>query len=190
MGDEKVKDEAMQIMGMFQILPRLVVFDLDYTLWPFYCECLSKREMPSLYPQAKGILSALKEKGIEMAIASRSPTSDIANTFLDKLNIKPMFVAKEIYSSWTHKTDHFQKIHTRTGVPFTAMLFFDDEDRNIKSVSKMGVTSILVGSGVTLGAFRQGLTEFTQNQNSIEKNKQVWRDKYSGKPASSETNKD
>lgn len=47
-----------------------------------------------MYPQAKGILSALKEKGIEMAIASRSPTSDIANTFLDKLNIKPMFVAK------------------------------------------------------------------------------------------------
>ncbi|XP_019084243.1 PREDICTED: magnesium-dependent phosphatase 1 isoform X3 [Camelina sativa] len=135
MGDEKVKDEAMQIMGMFQILPRLVVFDLDYTLWPFYCECLSKREMPSLYPQAKGILSALKEKGIEMAIASRSPTSDIAITFLDKLNIKPMFVAKEIYSSWTHKTEHFQKIHTRTGVPFTAMLFFDDEDRNIKSVN-------------------------------------------------------
>ncbi|XP_010518234.1 PREDICTED: magnesium-dependent phosphatase 1 isoform X1 [Camelina sativa] len=190
MGDEKVKDEAMQIMGMFQILPRLVVFDLDYTLWPFYCECLSKREMPSLYPQAKGILSALKEKGIEMAIASRSPTSDIAITFLDKLNIKPMFVAKEIYSSWTHKTEHFQKIHTRTGVPFTAMLFFDDEDRNIKSVSKMGVTSILVGNGVTLGAFRQGLTIFTQNQNSVEKNKQVWPDKYSGKPASSETNKD
>nr|AAD25851.1 hypothetical protein [Arabidopsis thaliana] len=151
MAEEKVKDEAMQIMGMFQILPRLVVFDLDYTLWPFYCECRSKREMPSMYPQAKGILSALKEKGIEMAIASRSPTSDIANTFLDKLNIKPMFVAK---------------------------------------VSKMGVTSILVGDGVTLGAFRQGLTEFTQNHNSIEKNKQVWRDKYSGKPTSSETDKD
>jgi magnesium-dependent phosphatase 1 len=41
---------------------------------------------------------------------------------------------QEIYSSWSHKTEHFQKIHTRTGVPFTAMLFFDDEDRNIKSV--------------------------------------------------------
>lgn len=59
-----------------------------------FSECRSKREMPSMYPQAKGILSALKEKGIEMAVASRSPTSDIANTFLDKLNIKTMFVAK------------------------------------------------------------------------------------------------
>lgn len=54
----------------------------------------------------------------------------------------------------------------------------------------MGVTSILVGDGVTLGAFRQGLTEFSQNHNSIVKNKQIWRNKYSGKPASSETDKD
>lgn len=144
----------------------------------YFSECRSKREMPSLYPQAKGIMSALKEKGIEMAIASRSPTSDIANTFIGKLNIKSMFVAKvrlitcsssscfspyvllqcgslhlqivflvmkcitsfwdcfqEIFSSWSHKTEHFQKIHTRTNVPFTSMLFFDDEDRNIKSVN-------------------------------------------------------
>jgi len=41
---------------------------------------------------------------------------------------------QEIFSSWTHKTDHFQRIHTTTGIPFNSMLFFDDEDRNIQSV--------------------------------------------------------
>ncbi|KAI4296440.1 hypothetical protein L6164_036397 [Bauhinia variegata] len=172
MGDEMVKEEALQIIGMFQVLPKLVVFDLDYTLWPFYCECLSKREMPSLYPHAKGILYALKDKGIDIAIASRSPTVDIAKTFLDKLNIKSMFIAQEIFSSWTHKTDHFQRIHSRTGVPFDSMLFFDDEDRNIQAVSKMGVTSILVEDGVNLEALREGLSRFSQNWNASEKNKQ------------------
>ncbi|KAH9697293.1 hypothetical protein WN944_029582 [Citrus x changshan-huyou] len=186
MGEEKVKEEAMQIIGMFQVVPRLVVFDLDYTLWPFYCECRSKREMPSLYPHAKGILHALKDKGIDVAVASRSPSPDIANTFLEKLNIKSMFVAKEIFSSWSHKTDHFQRIHSRTGVPFNSMLFFDDEDRNIDAVSKMGVTGILVGNGVNLGALRQGLTKFSQNWNTSQKNKQKWISKFSQKPDSSE----
>lgn len=59
----------------------------------FYSECRSRREMPSLYRDAKGIMYALKDKGIDMAIASRSPTPDIANTFLDKLGIKSHFVA-------------------------------------------------------------------------------------------------
>ncbi|XP_019418798.1 PREDICTED: magnesium-dependent phosphatase 1-like [Lupinus angustifolius] len=184
MGDiEKVKDEALQIIGTLEVLPKLVVFDLDYTLWPFYCECRSKREMPSLYPHVNGILYALKDKGIHIAIASRSPTSDIANAFLNKLSIKSMFVAQEIFSSWTHKTEHFQRIHTRTGISFNSMLFFDDENRNIQAVSKMGVTSILVGNGVNLGAFREGLTRFSQNWNASQKNKQKWVTKYSKKEA-------
>ena len=42
-------------------------------------------------------------------------------------------------------------------------------------MSKMGVTSIYVDNGVNLGALRQGLTEFTENQNAYEKNNQPWR---------------
>ncbi|CAA6675635.1 unnamed protein product [Spirodela intermedia] len=173
---------GLQILGVFQALPRLVVFDLDYTLAFLLvrntrvtpvsalhmrktvdAECRSKREMPRLYPQAKGILHALKDKGIDVAIASRSPTPDIAKTFLDKLGIQSSFVAQEIFSSWTHKTEHFQRIH-RTGVPFKSMLFFDDEDRNIEAVSSMGVTSIYVGNGVNLEAFRLGLRTFARSR--------------------------
>ncbi|CAK9140713.1 unnamed protein product [Ilex paraguariensis] len=95
--------------------------------------------MPSLFPQATRILYALKDKGIDMAIASRSPTLGIATTFLDRLGIRSISVAEEIFSSWTHKTEHFQRIHRKTGIPFDSMLFFDDEDRNIEVVSKMGV---------------------------------------------------
>ncbi|KAL4180219.1 hypothetical protein AMTRI_Chr13g91030 [Amborella trichopoda] len=172
MGDDQVKSEALQILGLFQILPRLVVFDLDYTLWPFYCECRSRRETPSLYPHAKGILYALKDKGIKVAIASRSPTSDIAKIFLDKLEIESMFVAKEIFSSWTHKTEHFQRINQRTGIPYNSILFFDDEGRNIKAVSGTGVTSILVENGVNLNSFKLGITRFAQNSTPSTSGKQ------------------
>ncbi|GKV02325.1 hypothetical protein SLEP1_g14779 [Rubroshorea leprosula] len=189
MVEEKVKAEAMQMLGMFQVLPRLVVFDLDYTLWPFYCECRSKHDTPYMYPHAKGILYGLKDKGINLAIASKSPTPDIANTYIDKLSIKSMFVAKEIFYSWTQKTEHFDKIHLRTGVPFNSMLFFDDDNKNIQAVSKMGVTSILVDNGVNLGALRQGLTGFAENWNATQKNKQKRIKKFSPNSYSSEKKK-
>ncbi|KAK1403651.1 hypothetical protein POM88_003256 [Heracleum sosnowskyi] len=57
---------------------------------PFYYECRSKCEMPKLYPHAKGILLALQDKGIDVAIASRSPTADITITFLHKLHKLPL----------------------------------------------------------------------------------------------------
>ena len=50
--------------------------------------------MPYLYPESRGILYAVKDSGIDVAIASRSPTSDIAKTFLDKLGIQSMTVAQ------------------------------------------------------------------------------------------------
>ncbi|GAY38795.1 hypothetical protein CUMW_039420 [Citrus unshiu] len=79
MGDlEKMKNEALEIIGQFENLPRLV--------------CCYEDEIPYLYPHAKGILEALKEKGIHVAVASRSPTPDIAKTFLHKLGIHSMFV--------------------------------------------------------------------------------------------------
>ncbi|KAG0470199.1 hypothetical protein HPP92_016275 [Vanilla planifolia] len=168
MEDESVKVEALRLIGLFGALPRLVVFDLDYTLWPFYCEMHSKREMPSLYPHAKGIMLALKEKGIEMAIASRSPTPDIANAFIDKLGIQPLLVTKEIFSSWSYKKEHFQRIYRSTRVPFESMLFFDDEHGNINEISKMGVTSILVDNGMNLQELQTGLEKFSKNSNRNE----------------------
>lgn len=155
--DDEVAEEALRLLNEANNLPRLVVFDLDYSLWPFWCECRSSKENPSLYPEATGVLNALRRKGVTMAVASRTPTPDIARTFLKKLNITDYFVNMQIYPSWTHKVEHFQKILQSTEVPYKDMLFFDDEDRNILSVSQLGVTSILVNDGVNLKALAQGL---------------------------------
>ncbi|CAM6117130.1 unnamed protein product [Calypogeia fissa] len=152
--------EAMNILSAAPRLPALVVFDLDYTLWPYFCECRSKNEIPVLYPQAKSAIQALKAKGVLVAVASRSPTADIARTFLNKLDLLPTFCCMEIYPSWSHKTDHLKKIHQKTGIPYTSMLFFDDEERNIQAVSQMGVKSVLVHNGVNLNALKEGLQKF------------------------------
>jgi len=65
----------------------------------------------------------------------------------------------QIYPSWSHKVEHFQKILQGTDVPYKDMLFFDDEDRNIRSVSQLGATSILVDDGVNLRSLAQGLQQ-------------------------------
>lgn len=88
---------------------------LDYiNRWFFVLnvsECRSKREMPSMYLHCKDILNALKDKGVKMAIASRSPTRDIAETFLDKLGIKSMFVAQvcENLTLWKYVWINYSK---------------------------------------------------------------------------------
>ncbi|XP_031112122.1 magnesium-dependent phosphatase 1-like [Ipomoea triloba] len=162
--EEYCKNEALHILTRFRHLPRLVVFDLDYTLWPFCCHTRCKCEVPRLYPQVKAILCALKEVGVGVGIASRSPTPHIAaDAYLWKLGIKSMVIAQEVFPSWSPKTEHFQRIHRRTGLPYNEMLFFDDETRNIDAVSKMGVTSILVSSkGIDLKTLWKGLSAFNQ----------------------------
>nr|AAX96403.1 haloacid dehalogenase-like hydrolase, putative [Oryza sativa Japonica Group] len=240
---EEVKAEALALMAAHPVLPRLVVFDLDHTLWPFQCDAttsgigsymfcitteslsmciyklhrdygkcvwvlenflasllvfhiqqtgngtviratgiisaaiemivkflgdrLPKDEPPYLYPQARGILKALKDRGIEMAIASRaSRKKGVAKAFLEKLGIHFMFGAQEIFYTWSPKNEHFQSIHRKTGVPFKSMLFFDDEARNIIATRKLGVSCVLVDTGITLEKLRTGLSNYANRSAS------------------------
>ncbi|BBN11630.1 magnesium-dependent phosphatase 1 [Marchantia polymorpha subsp. ruderalis] len=163
--DTNDEPEATRILNAASRLPALVVFDLDYTLWPYFCDCRSENESPVLYSQAKGVIQALKSKGVLMAIASRSPTANKARTFLSKLDLLSSFSVMEVYPSWSDKTDHFQKIHQKTGIPYNSMLFFDDEDRNIQAVGHMGVKSVQVHNGVNLAALKAGLQKFAGTEN-------------------------
>ncbi|KAM9121496.1 magnesium-dependent phosphatase 1-like isoform 2-T2 [Pangshura tecta] len=121
-------------------LPGLVVFDLDYTLWPFWVDThvdppfqrdragsvLDARGRPvHLYPEVPAVLERLQGLGVPMAAASR--------------------------------------LQQDTGVPFAQMLFFDDEERNIRDVSKLGVTCVLVPDGMTQALLTRGLEAFARS---------------------------
>lgn len=88
-------------------LPRLFVFDLDYTLWPFWVDTHVKPPLKALatsshtaatdrfgetfafYPDVPNVLHTLPQAGVSMALASRTTTPDLAKDLLKLLHIIP-----------------------------------------------------------------------------------------------------
>ncbi len=123
------------------------------------------------YPDVKDILVELKESGIELGIASRTPEIKGARRLIETLGWDKYIPFKEIYPGC--KTTHFENLCKHTHIPLSEMLFFDDEERNIKDLTAAGVVSILVDErGVTRKAVRDGLLKFEKERQSHD-NKEV-----------------
>lgn len=144
------------------ILPKIIVFDLDYTLWAFWVDThVSPPLKPSpthdsakdrlgetfsFYNEVPSILCALRERGIKVGAASRTTAPDLAREMLRLLQIPDgdgkkkkaieYFDYLEIYPG--SKIAHFVKLQTQTGLRYEDMLFFDDESRN-RNVESLGV---------------------------------------------------
>jgi len=68
---------------------------------------------------------------------------------------------QEIYPG--NKTTHFRRIRDASGIAYQDMLFFDNEMRNCRDVSKLGVTCVYTPDGMTERTWQQGLTDFAQS---------------------------
>ncbi|KAL1780770.1 magnesium-dependent phosphatase 1 [Sigmodon hispidus] len=158
-------------------LPRLAVFDLDYTLWPFWVDThvdppfhkssdgTVRDRMGQdirLYPEVPQVLDRLQSLGVPIAAASRTGEIDGANQLLELFDLVKYFVHREIYPG--SKVAHFERLRHKTGVPFSQMIFFDDEKRNIIDVGKLGVTCIHIQNGINLQTLTQGLETFAKTQ--------------------------
>jgi len=223
-------------------LPKCVVFDLDYTLWPFWVDthvygplraansqhsaCIDKvGETFSFYMDVPGVLHGLSLSGVRLAVASRTHAPELARDMLKLLHVPGLTSALantttttgrsasaastvgvdgedglntnnsgtgggdsrgassgkdkdktkeksrkaidffdaglEIYPS--SKVRHFEAIHKRTGIPYTEMLFFDDESRN-RDTESLGVTMWLVRDGVTWAEVESGIREWRRRR--------------------------
>ncbi|KAF9061558.1 magnesium-dependent phosphatase-1 [Rhodocollybia butyracea] len=168
-------------------LPKLVAFDLDYTLWGLWIDSdiqgplhrdkntinqvLDKHNEPiSFYKHVPQILHRLRTAEVAIAAASRTSAPKLAHSALTLLLLPAsnagdngtmkaidFFDQLEIYPG--SKITHFRKIHQKTGIPYSEMLFFDDEHRN-KEVEGLGVTFCLVRDGVDDRTFEKGLAEW------------------------------
>jgi len=47
------------------------------------------------------------------------------------------------------------------------MIFFDDEERNIRDVGRLGVVSILVKNGMTMPVLMNGLEQFSDIRSNV-----------------------
>ena len=65
-----------------------------------------------------------------------------------------MFLSEQIATS-------LLSIKKALGVEFKDMIFFDDEGRNIRDVSELGVLSILVKNGVTKKVVNDAIQQFS-----------------------------
>jgi len=180
------------------ILPGLVVFDLDFTIWPF--DCHKDREMPftiketnvydyrgrlaNCYPNIPSIIGFLVDNDVPIAYASRNPSRDHIIELLMKSviqtkkgkttlwDILPNPNYLQAYSSsylGYAKNHHFNKLQIITGVDFNKMLFFDDLPQNIEQARTKGITSILLGkSGVTMELFKMGLKLYNDYHKPVE----------------------
>ncbi|PSK36000.1 Protein csx2 [Elsinoe australis] len=173
-------------------LPRILVFDLDYTLWPLWVDThvsgplkpsadgltVSDRygEKFGFYKDVAGLLVGAKEKGIMIGAASRTSAPEVAREGLKYLKVPKegnkgkgpaaynLFDVLEIYPG--SKTTHFERIRKKTGLEFGEMLFFDDESRN-RNVETLGVTMRLVRDGVTVEEVEKGVWEWRKRNGRV-----------------------
>lgn len=159
-------------------VPRLIVFDLDFTLWDcggVWCDCLSppfrvsERRIEDrtgrhvrLYDDVHEILNHCDDHAISIALASRTQQPDWARELLGHLDVTHRFAFAEIYPS--SKLRHFAALQKASGFAYEEMLFFDDEMRNIDEVSRLGVTSIYVRDGMTAELFHGSLGAFAETR--------------------------
>ncbi len=150
----------------------IFVFDLDFTLWnagdtfcsetqPPYCWKNGKLydqddRWIRLFPETIDVLENLTSKNKIIAAASRTHQPDWANKLLELFNIDQYFNHKEIYRGG--KTEHLTKIQRTFKVPFDKIVFFDDEQRNIDEVAKLGVTCVKVNNGISQNLITQILS--------------------------------
>ena len=153
-------------------LPKLVVFDLDFTLWdcggrwidhtspPFRADAngtIRDREGRRffLYPDVPDLLDDLESMGCVLGLASRTGEPAWAREVLELMGVRDRFDFEEIYPG--SKVQHFRSLAGATGFSHHEMLFFDDEQRNIAEVSQLGVTSVHVANGVDRADLDEGL---------------------------------
>ena len=158
----------------------LVIFDLDYTLWPFWVDThisppfhVKKIKESGekiledgygfeikLYPEVIQILEKAKKEGILMGTVSRTLEPEYGKQLLKLMDLEKYFISCE-FDTRT-KTTPINKIAKLAGIKegIKRCILFDDETRNIRDIEKEGGVGVLVNDGLNMKEFENGIKVF------------------------------
>ena len=152
------------------LLPKVIVFDLDNTLWTPELYQIRKRPTPEkdirLFPNVPAILKILQQTtDITVAIASRTSHGDWARYLLDEMQVSEdeslgsFFPIIEIQTG--SKKVHMANIRDATKVKYRDMILFDDAlALNCKEIAQLGVMCGHCPKGITLELVQKTLDEY------------------------------
>lgn len=162
--------------------PKVIVLDLDHTLWNFYTDLDVNRPFKrlnehnligndlkrlELFPDVSKILHTLKlfcfDGNEKLSVASRAQSTDLAHELLEFIGWKAYFDSVHVYSC--PKNIHMYGIRDDLKLDsssFSHFLFFDDNKFNIKLAKELGICSVLVDKkrGLDLDYIHYGLDLF------------------------------
>lgn len=169
---------------MTRTYPKAVVFDLDYTLWPCWCDVHIALPVKSgkdteiidsygyrmaLYPDVAEIIKELKQNNVTIISASRTPTVNIAKQLLNNIKIdgKPMHTYFDNHQWGTgSKTRHIRQAAKELGLELDlkngGFILYDDEFRN-KDVNSIGCKFVYIRDtdlGLTRDLFESGISQY------------------------------
>ena len=164
-------------------LPKLIVFDLDATLWTPELYTLRRlaraKETPKagvdvkLFPDVLPTLTEFANSNpeVKLAVASRTDKGAWARDLLKQFSIPVDDRLIEIYTGT--KTQHFSALAEKTKLPFSSMLFFDDardgKFGNCEHVASMGVLSAYCPKphGLTKAVFDNALDRYSKGDRGM-----------------------
>lgn len=165
------------------VFPRVLVFDLDDTLWGGEVDCsggppfagvdthtikCSRGRKIRLFRDVPEIFAAIArhESVMHVAYASRTWEPSWAKQALAE------YIVPHDKNMWTicaahgwgdcAKTHHFSEIKKTLGIDYSEMMFFDNERRNIIEIQKLGAYCVYCPEGLTRDIFIESLHEFSR----------------------------
>ncbi|KAI9027785.1 magnesium-dependent phosphatase-1 [Hyaloraphidium curvatum] len=168
-------------------LPRLVVFDLDGLLWspeiyelwgsggspfrldPKSLDCTDRSGTHvRLIGHSRAALLQLSRLRPDVLVGISSKTDEpswarecLATMEVEKgVKVADVLEPKAVVLSKRSKTEHFQHMRETLGIPFSEMIFFDNEYGNIRAVSPLGVHCFYCPEGLTKKHWEKALADY------------------------------